>query len=53
MENVQPNKREVATDKRKAYRKPQLVEYGQVGGLTQSGGLPYNTEGGIYTFFSG
>ena len=47
MENVRPIKLEVSTDKRKAYRKPQLVEYGQVGGLTQSGGVPYSGEDGI------
>ncbi len=52
MENEQPIKPDVATGERKTYRKPQLVEYGRVGELTQSGGTPYITEGGIYTLVS-
>ena len=52
MKNEQPIKLEVATDERKAYRKPQLVEYGRVGELTQSGGIPDTSETGIYTLTS-
>jgi hypothetical protein len=40
-------------DARKPYRKPQLVEYGQVAELTQSGITPGPAEvGGVYTFIS-
>jgi hypothetical protein len=54
MENERLNKPEApAADARKPYRKPQLVEYGQVHELTQSGITPGPIEGGIYTNTSG
>lgn len=52
MEKELPIKPAVATDERKAYRKPQLVEYGRVGELTQSGGYSFSSEDEVYTLVS-
>lgn len=42
-----------SVDERKTYTKPQLVEYGRVGELTQGGIDPNNVEGGLYFLSSG
>jgi hypothetical protein len=53
MENERLDKPDMpAADARKAYCKPQLVEYGQVQELTQSGGFTSTTENTYYTIVS-
>lgn len=53
MQNEQLSKREMPeADTRKPYCKPQLVEYGQVQELTQSGITPGPIEGSGYTLAS-
>lgn len=52
MEQQQPIEPVIVVDKRKFYSKPQLVEYGRVGELTQSGGDPDFTESASYTAIS-
>lgn len=52
MQKEQLRKPEVASEERKAYRKPQLVEYGRVGEVTQGGGASFSYESGLYTYTS-
>jgi hypothetical protein len=53
MEQEQPLEPVIVVDTRKPYSKPQLVEYGRVGEITQSGGTPYPFgEDGFYTLTS-
>ncbi len=54
MENERLNKPDMpAADERKAYCRPQLVEYGQVQELTQSAAIPGAVEDVVYTIVSG
>lgn len=53
MEQARPLEPVVAMKARKTYVKPQLVEYGQVGEVTQSGATPSLIEDTIYFLASG
>ncbi len=44
MEQERPMESEVPVEERKPYRKPELVEYGRVGDLTQGGAYSSTTQ---------